>query len=141
MGQIQRIQSVYLLLASIIGGSLFALPFATGPQQKEGIFVDGLLDVNDNMGLFTLAILVALLALSTIFLYNNRVLQMNLNKLNIVLSLALFGFAGYLFYSVSTVATIGVGLFSPLLFIVFVAMANKNIKGDEKLVRDSNRLR
>jgi len=141
MGQIQRIQSVYLLLASIIGGSLFALPFATAPQEQEGVFVDGALDVNDNMGLFVLSIVVVLVALGTIFLYNNRVLQMNLNKLNIVLALALLAFAGYLFYSVSTIATIGVGLFSPLLFIIFVLMANKNIQGDEKLVRDSDRIR
>lgn len=141
MGQIQRIQTVYLFLASLIGGSLFGLPLATGPQETEGLLMDGLLDVNDNMGLLVLTILVILLSLGAIFLYNNRVLQLNLGKLNIVLAIALLGLSGYLFSTVQAVATVSAGLFVPVLCIVLVIMANKNIQNDEKLVRDSDRLR
>jgi len=57
------------------------------------------------------------------------------------LALALLAFAGYLFYSVMAVATVGAGLFMPFLVVILVVMANKNIKKDEKLVRDSDRLR
>ncbi len=141
MGQIQRIQSIYLLLASIVGASLFGLPFATAPQEQEGLLIDGLLNLNDHTGLLILTILVIILSLGTIFLYNNRVLQMNLGKVNILLALGLLAFSGYLFYTIQAVATIGAGLFSPLLVIILVAMANKNIQKDEKLVRDSDRLR
>ncbi|BDS10993.1 DUF4293 domain-containing protein [Aureispira anguillae] len=141
MGQIQRIQSVYLFLASLFGGSLFGLPFATGPVEKEGMLMDGYLNINDNIGLIILTVAVVVLSLAAIFLYNNRVLQMNLGKLNLVLALALLVFAGYLFSTVQAIATVGGGLFMPILVMLFVVLANKNIQKDEKLVRDSNRLR
>lgn len=141
MGQLQRIQSVYLLLASLVGSSLFALPFATAPAEKEGILMDGYLNINDHIALIVLTIIVVLISLGTIFLYNNRVLQMNLGKLNIVLAIALLGISGYLFSTIQAVATIGGGLFVPIVAIVFIVLANKNIQKDEKLVRDSDRLR
>lgn len=141
MGQIQRIQSIYLFLASLIGGSLFGLPLATGPKAQEGLLMDGLLNVHDNIGLLILVILVSLLSFVTIFLYNNRVLQMNLGKLNLLLILVLGALAGYLFSTVQTVATLGGGLFAPVLSFVLIILANNSIKKDEKLVRDSDRLR
>jgi hypothetical protein len=141
MGQLQRIQSVYLFLASLVGSSLFALPFASGPTKPEGLLSDGYLSINDNIGLIVLTVLVVVLSLATIFLYNNRVLQMNLGKLNILITTGLFAFAAYLFYTIQSIATIGGGLFMPVLVMVFVVLANKNINKDEKLVRDSNRLR
>lgn len=141
MGQLQRIQSVYLFLASLVGSSLFALPFASGPTKPEGILADGYLSINDNIGLIILTVLVVVLSLATIFLYNNRVLQMNLGKLNILVTIGLFGFAAYLFYTIQTIATLGGGLFVPVLVLIFVILANKNINKDEKLVKDSNRLR
>lgn len=141
MGQIQRIQSIYLFLASLVGSSLFGLPFATAPATKEGLLMDGYLNLSDNIGLLILTIVVILLSLGAIFLYNNRVLQMNLGKLNLLVATGLLAFAGYLFYTVQSVATIGGGLFMPVLAMVFIVLANKNIQKDEKLVRDSNRLR
>lgn len=141
MGQLQRIQSVYLLLASLVGSSLFALPFASGPTKPEGILSDGYLTISDNIGLIVLTVLVVVLSLATIFLYNNRVLQMNLGKLNILITTGLFAFAAYLFYTIQAIATLGGGLFMPVLVMIFVILANKNIQKDEKLVRDSNRLR
>lgn len=141
MGQLQRIQSVYLFLASLIGSSLFILPFASGPTKPQGLLSDGYLDISDNVGLIVLTVLVVVLSLATIFLYNNRVLQMNLGKLNILITAGLFAFAAYLFYTIQSIATVGGGLFIPVLVIIFVTLANKNIQKDEKLVRDSNRLR
>jgi hypothetical protein len=141
MGQLQRIQSVYLFLASLVGSSLFLLPFASGPTEAQGVLSDGYLNINDNIGLIILTVLVVVLSLATIFLYNNRVLQMNLGKLNILVTLGLFGFAAYLFYTIQTIATLSGGLFMPILVVVFVVLANKNINKDEKLVKDSNRLR
>lgn len=138
---IQRIQSIYLLLASLVGGSLFALPFASGPTETQGLLSDGYLNINDNIALIILTVLVILLSFVTIFLYSNRTLQMNLGKLNILITAGLFAFAAYLFYTIQSIATIGGGLFMPVLVMILVILANKNIKKDDKLVRDSNRLR
>lgn len=141
MGQIQRIQSIYLLIAAVLGAALFAFPFATAPVQQEGMLVDGAFDVNDHTGLIVLTVLVIILSFVTIFLYNNRVLQMNLGKLNIVLLLGLIGLAGYVFSTISVATSLGLGLVVPILVLILVFLANKNIQKDEKLVRSADRLR
>lgn len=141
MGQIQRVQSIYLLVAAIIGSTLFGLPFATAPAQPEGMLVDGAFDINDHIALIILTIVVVLLSFVTIFLYNNRVLQMNLGKLNIVLLLGLLGLAGYLFYTLPVATSLGLGLIVPVVVFVLILLANRNIKKDEKLVRSADRLR
>ena len=141
MGQIQRIQTVYLLLTSFLGGSLFTLPFAIAPQEEAGVFFDGLLNIYDHIGLMIMCVLIILLSLLTTFLYNNRVLQMKLGNINMLITFGLFAFAAYLYYTVIDIALISGGLLVPVIVIVLLFLANKNILKDEKLVRDSNRLR
>ena len=141
MGQIQRIQSVYLLLASFLGGSLFTIPFAIAPQEQEGIFFDGLFNIHDHIALIVLCVLIIILSLVAIFLFNNRKLQMQMGKLNIVVTLGLLLFVGYLYYTVKDIAMISGGILVPFVVIIFLFLANKNIMKDDKLVRDSNRLR
>lgn len=138
---IQRIQSIYLLLAAIASSTLFALPFATAPAQPEGILQDGAFDISDHLGLMILTALIAVVALGTIFLYKNRVLQMNLGKLNIVLLVALLVFAAYLYNSIQVDSSFGAGLVMPIVVFVFTFLANRNIYKDERLVRSADRLR
>ncbi|MDC0230322.1 DUF4293 domain-containing protein [Aureispira] len=141
MGQIQRIQTLYLLLVSFLGGSLFTIPFAIAPQEQEGIFLDGLLNIHDHSGLMVMCVLIIVLSLVATFLYNNRVLQINLSKVNMLISSVLFIFAAYLYYAVKDNALISGGILVPVIVVVLLFFANKNILKDEKLVRDSNRLR
>jgi hypothetical protein len=141
MGQIQRVQSIYLLVAAITASALFGLPFATAPAQPEGMLQDGAFDINDHYALLALTAVVILVSFATIFLYNNRVLQLNMGKLNIVLLLVLISVAGYLFYTLPVATTLGLGLLVPVLVFVFTLLANRNIKKDEKLVRSADRLR
>lgn len=141
MGQIQRVQSIYLLVAAIVGSTLFGLPFAKAPAQQEGMLVDGAFDINDHIGLIILTVVVVLLSFITIFLYNNRVLQMNLGKLNIVLLLGLVVLAGWLFSTLPVGTSLGLGLIVPIVVFVLLLLANRNIKKDEKLVRSADRLR
>ena len=140
---IQRVQSIYLLLAALSAAALFALPFATAPAETEGILQDGAFDISDHVGLIVLTALIALIALGTIFLYSNRTLQMNLGKLNIVLLMGLLGLAAYLYTTIPTTATValGIGLGIPLLVLVFTLLANRNIQKDDRLVRSADRLR
>ena len=119
MGQIQRVQSIYLFLAALTGSALFGLPFATAPAQPEGMLVDGAFAINDHIGLIILTAVVIFLSLVAIFLYNNRVLQMNVGKLNIVVLLGLLAFAGYLFSTLTVATSLGFGLIIPLLIFVF----------------------
>ena len=86
----------------------------------------------------------ALLAVVTIFLFNNRKLQFVLGRLNILTNLFLLGVLVYLSLTLSgetAVSEKGIGMFLPVLAILLVVLANKAIKKDEDLVKSVDRLR
>lgn len=138
---IQRIQSIYLLLSSVFTSLLFMFPIASAEKTADGAFQDGVLDVNDNGVLFGLAIAVAALTFLSIFLFKNRILQMNLGKLNMLLAVGLLGFAIYLLTTAGVAWGLGIGLFVPLLSLILVVMANRAIGQDEALVKSADRIR
>lgn len=135
---IQRIQTIYLVIAFIIMGNLpFVFPLETSSTGVKTFAADHLVDIT----LFTLS---ALLSLITIFLFKNRKLQFVLCRLNIILNLILLGLFVYHSLSLSgEVATSkkGIGMFLPIFSIVFLVLANKAIKKDEDLVKSVDRLR
>lgn len=135
---IQRIQTIYLLIAFIIMGILpFVFPLETSSTGIKTFATDHLVD----MILFGLS---AALSLIAIFLFKNRQLQFVLGRLNIILNLILLGLFVYHSLSVSgEVATSekGIGMFLPIFSIVFLVLANKAIKKDEDLVKSVDRLR
>ncbi|THD33743.1 DUF4293 domain-containing protein [uncultured Flavobacterium sp.] len=135
---IQRIQTIYLLIAFIIMGILpFVFPLETSSTGVKTFAADHLAD----MILFGLS---AALSLIAIFLFKNRQLQFVLGRLNIILNLILLGLFVYHSLSVSgEVATSekGIGMFLPIFSIVFLVLANKAIKKDEDLVKSVDRLR
>jgi O-antigen/teichoic acid export membrane protein len=138
---LQRIQSLYLLTATVLLLMLFALPFATSPETTEGPFIDGDLDLYDNVILLTILIVAAAFSFICIFLYKNRKLQMNISFGIIVLSIILTGLAAYFSFGTVVTASFGIGLFIPLIAIVFSLLAYRGIKSDDELVKSSNRLR
>lgn len=152
---IQRIQSVYLLFASLSLFALFIFPVATvfdnGTIKKitvNGVYetVDNTIVQTENFMLLTIAtVVLAVLPLVLIFLYKNRKKQM----LYVYLLAALIIAYSYWLASVLKQATtallqmsdygIGVGLSS--VSIVFLVLAAKGIYRDEKLVKSADRLR
>jgi predicted permease len=86
----------------------------------------------------------ALLSLISLFGYNNRKRQFVLGRINILINFYLLGvllsqslkLPGETFVSEK-----GIGVFLPLLVVVFLAMANRAIKRDEDLVKSVDRLR
>ncbi len=67
-----------------------------------------------------------------------------LGRFNIILNFILLGFFVYQSLNVSremAVSEKGIGIFLPVVFIVFLALANKAIKKDEDLVKSVDRLR
>ena len=121
---IQRIQTVYLLVVAIIA----ALPILLGLDWLRIV-------------LFTLS---AILAIYSIFKYKKRSVQQWLNWLNILINFTLLGIFVYRMLNSpgeSFISEKGVGVFAPVLSIVFLFMANKAIRRDEKLVKSADRLR
>lgn len=134
---LQRIQTVYLLLAVLVSG---VLPFFVSVYTENGEAVTVL---TNTMYLIAFEI-VAVLALIAIFLFKNRKNQFVLNRLNIIFNLILLGVFVYRSLTLSGESEIsekGIGMFLPIISIVFLVLANKAIKKDEDLVKSVDRLR
>jgi hypothetical protein len=86
----------------------------------------------------------ALTAMSIIS-FKKRQHQFVLNRINIILNLILLGLFVYRSLNLSgeteKVSEKGIGMFLPILSIVFLVLANKAIKKDEDLVKSVDRLR
>jgi len=136
---LQRIQTIYLLIVTIIsGGLIFVFNLWTTTN-------DAIVFAKDEMIVFGLFLASAFLALVSIFNFKNRKSQFMLGRLNIILNLILLGFFVYRILNTSgeaqSVSEKGVAIFLPVISIVFLALANKAIKRDEDLVKSVDRLR
>ncbi len=144
---IQRIQSIFLLLASASLGGTFALPFAdSSAPVADTVFADSLFSVFDSMPLMIGFGLAALLALVAIFLFNNRKLQKNIAMVSAILTLAATGFAfGRYMKEAEQLTGVTIddepGIFLPAVGLILAVLAIRYINKDERLVRSADRLR
>ena len=136
---IQRIQTIYLLLAFVVTGIIpFFIPLWTMSDGKEYFFMQNQVYVVV-LGLSTT------LSLLSIVSYKKRQNQFVIGRLNIILNLILLGLFVYRSLNLSgetlTVSEKGIGMFLPIVAIVLLVLANKAIKKDEDLVKSVDRLR
>lgn len=135
---LQRIQTIYLLLAAVVcGGLIFAFPLW---ETADGVKVYA----GDMIYIFAAFLTSAFFSIVSIFRYKNRKSQFMLGRLNMILNFILLGFFVYLSLNVSgetAVSEKGIGMLLPIVSIVFLALANKAIKKDEDLVKSVDRLR
>lgn len=134
---IQRIQTVWLLLAAVVTLLTLKFPFYSG-QQENGLFAE----LNGTSGFFPFAITIAttVLALVCIFLYKNRKTQAWVALSALALQLLQL----VLLYNKTHVFIQGNFSLSALLYLlapVFFVFAWMGIRRDEKLVRSMDRLR
>ncbi|MEI6866366.1 DUF4293 domain-containing protein [Flavicella sp.] len=143
---IQRIQSIYLLLSALVSGVLVFLISFWITENQETINVLGL--INDERFLIKSIgigfLISSALSFLSIFLFKNRQNQFVLGRINILINFYLLGVL--LIESLNlpgetTVSVKGIGVFLPIIVVVFLAMANKAIKKDENLVKSVDRLR
>ncbi|HAJ81283.1 DUF4293 domain-containing protein [Zunongwangia profunda] len=135
---LQRIQTVYLLIAAIVSLGLIFV-FALW-QSEEGSAVYA----QDQLTIFIMFIASGLLSLISVFMFKNRKLQFVLGRINIILNFFLLGV--FVYWSLSlpgemNISEKGIGMFLPIISIVFLVLANKAIKKDEDLVKSVDRLR
>lgn len=142
---IQRIQTIYLILASIVSGGLIFI-FNLWNTIKEKIFVVDLFSkeaITFKVIPF-MFIMSAILSLVAIFLFKNRKLQFVIGRIIILINLFLLGLLIYLSLTLSgetSVSEKGIGMFLPILVVLLIVLANKAIKKDEDLVKSVDRLR
>ncbi|SNR46754.1 protein of unknown function [Lutibacter agarilyticus] len=143
---IQRIQTLYLLIATLLSSALvFVLNLWVDDAGVEFFAMDAF--VTDNVLLKTMSVLFFVSAawtLIAIFKYKNRKLQFVLGRLSVLINFILLGILVYFTQNLSgeiNVSEKGIGLLIPVFTIVLVVLANKAIKKDEELVKSVDRLR
>lgn len=137
---IQRIQTLWLLLASACAFITLKVPFYSGTNAVN--VPSYRLMGTENFLLMLLTIAIGIIALFTIFLYSNRTLQMRLCLLGILLE----GLLIFLYYKETTTFIAGTGTFSltavlQVLILIFFILAIRGINRDNKIIKESNRLR
>lgn len=136
---IQRIQSVYLFLAAVAALLLLILPI--GALSLESAPELDMVKATEVMALMALALVMVSLSLFAVFLYAKRGLQIQVGGLGLLSAVAfvavfLAGFASQ-FDAFRPMA----GAAMPVLYIVFVLLAIRGIRADEKLVKSMDRFR
>jgi len=135
---IQRIQTIYLLLAAIVSaGLVFMVSLWTDVDGNQVMAID-------EINYFVAFIASGVLSLIAIFLFKNRKLQTVISRLNILLNLILLGVFVYRSLTMSggtAVPEKGIGMFLPIISIVFLVLANRAIRRDEQLVKSADRFR
>lgn len=144
---IQRIQSIFLLLAAFVFGAMFMAPLATSDTATAQFLADKVYDVMDHPVLMGLSGLGALLALVSIFQFRNRKLQLRMGYIVIALAI-LLPLSSFLLFTgesaqmaSSAQVTDQFGLFLPGGAILFTVLANYFIRKDDRLVKSMDRLR
>jgi len=142
---IQRIQTVYLLLSSVICGGLIFV-FSLWENFEKKVFAPELIFRTTILLKIipVLFFLAAIGALVTIFLFKNRKLQFAIGRLLILINLFLLGVLVYVSLTLPGEVSIsekGIGMFLPIIAVLLIVLANKAIKKDEDLVKSADRLR
>lgn len=159
---IQRIQSVYLALATLTSAILL-FPIDKMPLAKfygdsltlhlHSLYIENLVpgeaspfNLYFTWPLFAALLLITILAFISIFLYKNRSTQLMWIKINIFISIFVLGgyFFGYipmLEEKLATQAIYSFTSFLPALILLFLVLAFRSVKKDDKLVKSMDRIR
>ena len=151
---IQRIQTVYLLLATAMMSLTLFLPLATiinGGNEfvLKAFTISGAEGVTQSLPTYLGVLLVAttLLLLVIIFMYKKRLAQIRLCVAAIVLLIGSAAFIGLYSYrlcdilSGDLIFTLGFASLMPVVAIIPVILAIRGIARDEALVRSLDRIR
>ncbi|MBJ04419.1 MAG: hypothetical protein CMP65_00765 [Flavobacteriales bacterium] len=155
---IQRIQSLYLFLASLF----YFIYWFFGYQWYEkgfGFFVQS---ISLNSNFFTsdflfnitsfIPLSISILSLFTIFFFKNRLIQIRFNQFLVYLSFLMFLYSSY-YFSISFFYLLNIidskliefflyaAILNPLICFYLLYSSLKKIKQDENLIKSINRLR
>ena len=140
---IQRIQTIWLLLAAIASFLLTRIPLFVG---KATGMPDRYYLATESLPLFILAVVPGIIAVVAIFLFKNRKKQLRFCLIGIFTTLP------FLFWQMQkisdfvkvnslTTANYYWGAILPLAVFTFFIFAIRNIRKDEKLIKSLDRLR
>ena len=154
---IQRIQTLYLLAATALMALVFFLPLM-GSSTEQGTSLFYSYKLVDSEGISTsspwylmfLVLMAGVIPFGTIFRYKNRLLQIRMCVVSMVLmggSIAMLAFYCYRFYTLFAAqsevfaASFKLTLLCPFAALLFTWLAMRAIFRDEMLVRAADRIR
>lgn len=135
---IQRIQSVWLLVASVVTFLTLKFSFYSGTYLPDNQYHQ--LNGTGNILLMITTIALGVLTLISIFLFKTRIIQLRLCIAAILLDLLLI----FLYFRAIRDFTKGeyaITAAAHILIIIALILAASGINKDAKLIKDSNRLR
>ncbi len=155
---IQRVQSIYLFLVFILISITVFLP-VIGFQAGDQVFfmsifrfdgVENISFVEKLPNIWPLPILSAILGITSLlslFRYHNRRQQLMLNMFNLLINFGLL--ISILFYAdfiakfaeVNDKVEYQIAAYFPIITVALIILANRNIRKDDNLVKESDRLR
>lgn len=137
---IQRVQTIYLILAALACVAFIFVPFGQIKTPEGGAETWAIKQVTPIM---ISSVIVAAISIFSIFLFKNRKTQMKVVLVNILLSLVVIGL--FIFGVTQHIGLknyiFGIGAILPLFVLLFNMLAYGNIKSDENLVKSMDRLR
>jgi O-antigen ligase len=138
---IQRKQSLWLFIAAMLNGLLFILPIYVWGNPHVAV------KSSEYIQLVLMAALATILPLMSIFFFSNRGRQKGLVWLSIVASLGYFGLAVLQKQDLETKNPLIAyqyaipGILVTIIAVIFMIMALRGIRKDDKLIRSLDRLR
>lgn len=148
---IQRIQTLWLLLAGISIAFMFYFPLGEmiqlGNEFKFKLLpIDSTSADSVKMATYMIAGLVSLtslLSILTVFLFKKRLLQMRLCVYNAILMIAILGAEAFLFLWVYGEFDVipSFAALTPIVSFIFLMMGRRAIKLDELLIKSIDRIR
>lgn len=137
---IQRKQTLWLLLVTVAAFLTLKFPFYTGNVLENNLPVFKSLTARYNIAITILSVAVGVIALITIFLYNDRKRQLWISVANLLLSIVVI-----VLYYMQTKGfidgTYSITALFTLIIPVLLIMAIAGIRKDEKLIKSVDRLR
>lgn len=143
---IQRIQTVYLLLSVTATVALFFFPVWTNSTVTEQVSI-GSVGAGTHIFLMLFGGITTLIQVITIFLFNQRKRQITFCRISILLNVLFLVLAFVLINqeksnsSGFSIQDLRVGAVLPVLSVILLSLAIRNIRKDEALVRSMDRLR
>jgi hypothetical protein len=154
---IQRIQSIYLFLTTVLSFLFLKggiLNFINEAGETINLTFSGIVKasesnatefIHNSLLIAVLIIVIAVLALVTIFLFKKRNIQMLLAGLLIGCVIVFILACGYYYWLIVTnydgELVPGIKMILPLILLILAILAYRGIKKDDRLVKSYDRLR
>lgn len=155
---IQRVQSVYLLLVTVVMSFLIVSPYAKimDEDSRTLVFKSHAIVIEADAGepqtykntvaVISLVILTSLISFVCIFLYNRRLVQIRICIVNTILLIVLMAVM-FLYYKITRDnlnplhPNFEISAIFPMISVVFTILAYRAIRHDDMLVNSFDRLR